>query len=713
MRYALLALILTPLNALAFAVSGGTIPTTCANNTGSIDITPLTGTPPYTYLWADGPTTEDRTGLAAGNYSVLVTDDLGATGSWSGTVANGNLFVQTTFAGGFACPGESNGSFVVVQSMFNGTPPYNVSVYVNGAPASPGGTTGDGDPIYYGLASGDQFYVSASDAGGCSGMHEDMMQGPSGEPITVSNIVAACNGPNGSVVLNNSDWPANVSIRNDQGQVVYQYDQVSSELVTGLASGDYTFDQAWTWQITTSCTEGLTGAFTIPDLGPLCGNVHGTSWYDLDADCERDGGEVGVPYSVLQIEPGVQYALTNGAGNFSFNIVDGAYTLEQLDPTLIRYCPVVQPVPFTVNASDPSIDFANGSDVPLDLALFTAQGPARPGFTYGFNGTVRNTTPQVSGPVTVTADFDPALVFLDASPTPTDVAGNTITWNLGALTSFAQTSFHAAFTVPASTPLGTVLISSVNASNTLNESSTLNNATNLQTTVVGSYDPNDKVASTSSGSSSTLYFIDEDEWIDYTIRFQNTGTAEAIDVVVTDTLPAEFDMSSFEQGAASHAFDVAFKPGRVVQWTFGNINLPDSNANEALSHGAVAFRIRPRLPLLPGTIIENIANIYFDFNDPVITEPSVLVAEVSTGVEVGVTTALTIAPIPTTDHLNFRSDGQIEIIVVLAHDGREVMRRSVRASFGSIDVSGLKSGAYVLLASMSDGATCRGRFIKQ
>ena len=74
----------------------------------------------------------------------------------------------------------------------------------------------------------------------------------------------------------------------------------------------------------------------------------------------------------------------------------------------------------------------------------------------------------------------------------------------------------------------------------------------LQTTVVGSYDPNDKVASTSSGSSSTLYFIDEDEWIDYTIRFQNTGTAEAIDVVVTDTLPAEFDMSSFEQGAASH-----------------------------------------------------------------------------------------------------------------------------------------------------------------
>ncbi|MBK9629215.1 MAG: hypothetical protein IPO56_16370 [Flavobacteriales bacterium] len=53
--------------------------------------------------------------------------------------------------------------------------------------------------------------------------------------------------------------------------------------------------------------------------------------------------------------------------------------------------------------------------------------------------------------------------------------------------------------------------------------------------------------------------------------------------------------------------------------------------NEPRSHGFVTFRIRPRTPVLPGTVIENIANIYFDFNPPVITEPSVLVAEFSTG----------------------------------------------------------------------------------
>src|SRR5690606_32416995 len=127
-------------------------------------------------------------------------------------------------------------------------------------------------------------------------------------------------------------------------------------------------------------------------------------------------------------------------------------------------------------------------------------------------------------------------------------------------------------------------------------------------------------------------YIDQDEWIDYTIRFQNTGTDTAFTVVITDTLQAELDMASFEQGLASHTFNVSFKPDRVVEWRFENILLPDSNVNEAASYGLVSFRIKPQLPILPGDQIENVANIYFDFNEPVITDPSVLVATMSTGI---------------------------------------------------------------------------------
>jgi hypothetical protein len=59
--------------------------------------------------------------------------------------------------------------------------------------------------------------------------------------------------------------------------------------------------------------------------------------------------------------------------------------------------------------------------------------------------------------------------------------------------------------------------------------------------------------------------------------------------------------------------------GNVIKFLFHNINLPDSNVNEQASKGYVLFSIQqaPNNPL--GTVIKNKAAIYFDFNDPVIT----------------------------------------------------------------------------------------------
>src|SRR5205814_2446541 len=57
-----------------------------ADLTGSINITPSGGVGPYTFSWADGPTTEDRTGLAAGTYTVTLTDHNGCTFEKSATI---------------------------------------------------------------------------------------------------------------------------------------------------------------------------------------------------------------------------------------------------------------------------------------------------------------------------------------------------------------------------------------------------------------------------------------------------------------------------------------------------------------------------------------------------------------------------------------------------------------------------------------------------
>ncbi len=135
--------------------------------------------------------------------------------------------------------------------------------------------------------------------------------------------------------------------------------------------------------------------------------------------------------------------------------------------------------------------------------------------------------------------------------------------------------------------------------------------------VVASCDPNDKTAVPV--GTQAQHFIRANEVIEYKIRFQNTGTASALKVVVVDSLPAELDARTLEVGASSHPYRLEIYSGRIIHFVFDPIELPDSNANEVASHGFVEFRIAQQPDLPDGTVIENTVGIYFDFNAPVIT----------------------------------------------------------------------------------------------
>ncbi len=134
-----------------------------------------------------------------------------------------------------------------------------------------------------------------------------------------------------------------------------------------------------------------------------------------------------------------------------------------------------------------------------------------------------------------------------------------------------------------------------------------------------SYDPNDKAVSPKGISAAGN--VRPGTMLDYKIRFQNTGTDTAYTVRIEDTLSVDLDLSTLELGASSHPyqFSVSGKGRPALKFTFNNINLVDSVTNEAKSHGFVSFRIRPSKEAPIGTRIENEASIYFDFNDPVLT----------------------------------------------------------------------------------------------
>src|SRR5690606_24284677 len=82
------------------AVLAATATTTNVNcnggTNGAIDLTAVGGTTPYTYNWGGGVTTEDRSGLGAGTYSVTVTDAKGCTVALSKTIAEPTTLTATT-----------------------------------------------------------------------------------------------------------------------------------------------------------------------------------------------------------------------------------------------------------------------------------------------------------------------------------------------------------------------------------------------------------------------------------------------------------------------------------------------------------------------------------------------------------------------------------------------------------------------------------------
>ncbi len=136
---------------------------------------------------------------------------------------------------------------------------------------------------------------------------------------------------------------------------------------------------------------------------------------------------------------------------------------------------------------------------------------------------------------------------------------------------------------------------------------------------IGSYDPNDKRGFPAGVGPS--HFITKNTPLDYHIRFQNTGTDTAFTVVIVDTFDHALDIQTLQLGASSHPYtlNIYGNDPAILEFTFDNILLPDSNVNEPLSHGFVLFSLdqHPNNPL--GTGINNQAAIYFDFNPPIFT----------------------------------------------------------------------------------------------
>ncbi|WMX15899.1 SBBP repeat-containing protein [Aureispira sp. CCB-E] len=223
--------------------------------------------------------------------------------------------------------------------------------------------------------------------------------------------------------------------------------------------------------------------------------------------------------------------------------------------------------------------------------------------------------------------------------------------------------------------------------------------------VTGSYDPNDKTGFPL-GVGPT-HDILPNQKIEYLIRFQNTGTDTAFTVVIRDTLSTDFDIFSLKSGASSHNYSFKMYGPRVLEWTFNNIMLPDSNVNEPASNGFVKFEVEQMPSLANGTVLENTAAIYFDFNAPIITNTSIHTINESISlfttiqqVELEENLKIRFYPNPTNGIVYIdKKDNESLDFLVIDHLGRVLLSKKSVDPITDLDLSALPSGVYFVTVS--------------
>jgi len=303
-------------------------------NDGAVDLTVTGGTSPYTFLWSNGATTEDISGLTAGTYTVNITDANSCTTTSGGTVTQPAApLTATTVVADVLCFGEATGA--VDLTVTGGTSPY-IFLWSNGS------TTEDLSDVIAGT-----YTVTITDANNCTtnaaGIVAEPLTALAGSIISQTNVTVY-GGNDGSVTVEGSGGTPPYQYKLDEGS--YQ----ASGTFGSLTAGIYTV----TVQDNNLCTFDVPVTITQPPAG-LSGsvisqtNVSCFGGNDGNATVEGTGGY-----------PPYEYSLNGGpyqsSGTFTA-LIAGTYTVTVRDAVLDLYIvPVIITEPSELTVTTTQVD---------------------------------------------------------------------------------------------------------------------------------------------------------------------------------------------------------------------------------------------------------------------------------------------------------------------------------------------------------------------
>ncbi len=449
----------------------------------------------------------------------------------------------------------------------------------------------------------------------------------------------------------------------------------------------------------TSGIDGIQGFVLFTDTSAAMLNLHvaGKIYYDENDNALYDAGELQFKDRLVKSSPTTFYGMTNDEGNYNMNVfLEGSYTNQCILPEYWDLCdPVGYAYDLNPGTSGDTLtpyDYRLSYTTPvtdLDLTVHTSE--MAKGWNNQTDLIVNNFGNQTITSVSVTLHFPSINIMMGTEPDFVSFSDTTLTWELTDIDPFETQTITVNFFCDSIDYIPGMIVSFAGSLGDVPDDIDLSNNTDIVfNEVYESLDPNHKeVIPAGTGPEGNIAV--ETEWLQYEIEFQNTGTYTALNIVVADTLDNDLNFTTFQMLGASHSYWIEPVTPNIIKWHFDNIYLPDSGTDMTGSNGYIVFRIKinPGTPI--GTEITNTAAIYFDLNDPVMTNKTINTLSTITGTieEENINGMLNLSPNPASDECRIRLSGITgpATIGIFDMSGKMIVARAVQAGSDELNIS--------------------------
>ncbi|HEX9980758.1 MAG TPA: T9SS type A sorting domain-containing protein [Flavobacterium sp.] len=458
----------------------------------------------------------------------------------------------------------------------------------------------------------------------------------------------------------------------------------------------------------------------FPVVNSYCSFVPGGNYNTITGSLTYDNGSgtcgpLGFAEGIFKVklEDGNTsgYAFPNANTDYTFYTGSGTFTLtpEFENAAYFTATPASAVVSF---ASADSLSAVHNfcispNGVHPDVEVVISAMPPSPGFNSYYQIIYRNKGNQAMfGQVNF--NYNESLSdFVSADPIPSSQTSGNVQFNYYDLQPFETRSAILVLNInaPTDTPainIGDVFLVSATVSPLVGDETIHDNEFSMEQTVVGSFDPNDITCLEGDIESPAQI----GEYLHYLIRFENTGTANAINVVVKDVIDAsKFDISSIQLMDTSHDAQMRLT-GNKAEFVFENIQLaPDAN-------GYVLFKIRSNNALTVGSSVSQFADIYFDHNFPVVTNTATTTFQTLGVAENHLQRSLKIAPNPAGASVLVQASAVMQDIKIYDLQGRLVLEVRPNEIETNMDLSTLQAGIYQVVVDSGFG-TAAAKLVRQ